>query len=377
MDGLTLFISGLVAGAVGAVITSLAHNAIPLLLAICTAVLMSVYVDMDKLKDFLLRRGSASVFASVAFGALTPLCACGTMAVILGLLTTTLPWGPIMAFLTSSPLMSPDGFVMLAGVVGFRFAVALLLASIVIGLGSGFLTAIIERNSGFLRGQTRFAGTQATLEKDSPAGKCGCAPATTERLTPVARDCPCGTGLYADGEWTLPSLRLAMRPASGTPSCCVLPLTPPAPATFARTGLLAGLKADRVAIALVNVGLKQILLYFSVFVGIGFMINELIPEAFIVALFSGGSPFAIPLAAAIGLPLYVSGESAVPLIDALRRAGEGALLAFMITGQATSAWVIAGISTFMKRRAIILYLAFIVAGALLSGYLYSAYLALA
>ncbi len=374
MDGLTVFISNLVAGAVAAVITSLAHNAIPLFLAIGTAVLMTVYVDVEKLKDFLLKRGSASVFASVVFGALTPLCACGTMAVIIGLLTTTLPWGPIMAFLTSSPLMSPDGFVMLAGVVGFRFAVALLLASIVIGLGSGFLTTVIERNTGFLRGQTRFDGTRA-----SPAGKCGCASATPEKLSPVASACSCGTGVYADDEWKLPSLRLATRPASFSPSCCVLPVPTPVSVAPARESILAALKADRVATALVNVGLKQILLYFSIFVGIGFMINELIPEAFIVALFSGRSPFAIPIAAAIGLPLYVSGESAVPLIDALRRAGagEGALLAFMITGQATSAWVIAGISTFMKRRAILLYLAFIVAGALMSGYLFSAYLALA
>ena len=97
---------------------SLIHNSIYLIFGILMAVLLKVYVDPEKVKRALIRRSNISILASVAFGALTPLCACGTMAVIIALLTTALPWGPIMAFLTSSPLMSPDGFILLAGIVG-------------------------------------------------------------------------------------------------------------------------------------------------------------------------------------------------------------------------------------------------------------------
>ena len=50
-------------------------------------------------------------------------------------------------------------------------------------------------------------------------------------------------------------------------------------------------------------------------------------------------------------------------------AGTGALLAFMITGPGTSAGVIAGIATIMKRKAIVLYLAFVLAGAIATGYI--------
>jgi uncharacterized membrane protein YraQ (UPF0718 family) len=50
---------------------------------------------------------------------------------------------------------------------------------------------------------------------------------------------------------------------------------------------------------------------------------------------------------------------------------EGAMMAFIITGSATSAWVIAGLSTFLKKRAIALYVAFILAGGILSGYIYN------
>ena len=88
------------------VISSLMHNWLPLSLAVLVAAAMTVYIDQQKLRQALLRQTHISIWGSVAVGAFTPLCACGTMAVILGMLTTTLPWGPIMAFLTSSPLMN-------------------------------------------------------------------------------------------------------------------------------------------------------------------------------------------------------------------------------------------------------------------------------
>ena len=50
-------------------------------------------------------------------------------------------------------------------------------------------------------------------------------------------------------------------------------------------------------------------------------------------------------------------------------ASQGAMLAFMITGSATSVWVIAGLTTFMKKRAITLYVAYVLIGGIVSGYL--------
>ena len=91
-----------------------------------------------------------------------------------------------------------------------------------------------------------------------------------------------------------------------------------------------------------------------------------------MSLFSGESFFSVPLAALIDLPLYVSGEGAIPLMKALMDggAGDGAMMAFMITGPATSAWVIAGISAFMKKRVIGLYIGFVLASGIIIGYLY-------
>ncbi len=320
------------------VVTSIIHNWLPLSLAILTASLMKVFIDVDKLKQSILKKPKVSILASVAFGAFTPLCACGTMAVVIGLLTTALPWGPVIAFLTSSPLMSPDGFIMIAGILSLKFAIALAIASVVIGLVSGGLTHFIEKKTGFLKDQLRFT-------KSSKAQDC-CSAAASEAT------CGCTA--------SVPSKLISSKDKS----------------SFAR--MMKKLRIKEVGKALVDVGLKQILLYFTIFAGVGYLIQSFVPTSLIVSLFSGESIFSVPLAALIGLPLYVSGEGAIPVIKALIEggAGEGAMMAFMITGPATSAWVIAGITSFMKKRVVGLYVSYIFIGGIIIGYIYQLLIAM-
>jgi len=78
------------------------------------------------------------------------------------------------------------------------------------------------------------------------------------------------------------------------------------------------------------------------------------------------------LLAFIGLPLYVNGSSAIPIINTLIAGGasQGALLAFMITGPGTSAGVLTGLCTIMKKRAIALYVIYLLVSAITLGYLF-------
>lgn len=364
------------------VVETLSHNWIALSLAIVIAVLMQVYVDTEKLKQKLLAKPKVSIAASVVFGAFTPLCACGTMAVVIGMLSTTVPWGAIMAFLTSSPLMSPDGFIMLTGVISLQFALALAVASVIIGLSSGYITHLIETKTGFLANQTRFS------KAPSPSA-CDCKDSASapqkrksslikKRKEPALQPCACSqtpkpvccsSQLCCEGASELSAANAVRARRFGTGINLRMVKSQPA-SGFAV--IIEKIKGRELLKAFLNTGLKQILLYFSIFVAIGFLINSFIPSSLIVALFSPDSIFAVPLAAVIGLPLYVSGDAAIPLIKALMAggAGDGAMLAFMITGPATSAWVIAGITAFLKKRAIALYIAYILVGGILLGYLY-------
>jgi uncharacterized membrane protein YraQ (UPF0718 family) len=346
---------------VQAVVTSLAHNWLPLALAIVIAAVMKVHADPKRLERALARRKHAAILGSVAVGAFTPLCACGTMAVVLGMLTATVPWAPIMAFLTSSPLMSPDGFVLLTGLIGLEFAIAVALASIVIGIGSGYLTHLVETRTGWLRGQTRFA------PRDASPKVAACACAAPSPTPPAAAACACA----------------APAPREEAP-CCVAPELPAsggaalADSTFASLtairSVVARLRLAETVQALKQVGARQILLSFLLFVAVGYLINRLVPVEYIGALFGSGHAYSVPFAALVGLPFYVTTESSAPIIQSLLQSGasKGAMLAFMITGPATSAWVVAGLATFLRPRAIALYLGLILAGGILAGYGYEA-----
>ncbi len=373
MQDILLTIKDLLASTIWAVIESLGHNWLTLTLAILMAVALKTYVNTDKLNKALLRRTKISILASVLLGAFTPLCACGTTAVILGMLSTTLPWGPIMAFLTSSPLMSPDGFIMIWGTIGPQFAVALTIASLVIGLSSGYLTHLIERKTTFLNNQTRYQ------EKNAPSS-CSCAPAPAAcTCTPAPiTACTCGApalavpaqGPCCESDHAIVSK--IIEDVGREPEQTDLDRNAGKSLGTAIRDLIRKLKLRELFGTFVSLGLRQILLNFAIFVAIGYLINYFIPSSIVSVLLGNNSLAAVPLAAVVGLPLYVTTESGIPIITSLLQSGasEGAMLAFIITGSATSAWVIAGISTFMKRRAVGLYLAFVLLGGILSGYIY-------
>ncbi len=359
-------IGDLVSNMVIEVLTSYSHNWLPLLIAALTAAIMTVHVNNDKLSNFLLKKTRISVFAAVLFGALTPLCACGTMAVLLGMVTTALPWSPIMAFLTSSPLMSPDGFVMNAGIIGFQFAVALTIASIVIGLGSGLVTSTIERKTNFLKNQSRFDG------KTKPASACGCGTTnetvnvntcscSTPEPTP-AQGCSCGTN-------TVPEVQSC---GCGTTTATAQTCCSNIQAPVVDRGLIGKLKLGKVWKAVVDIGFKQILLYFTIFIALGYLVNRFIPTDLIVNLFGAKKFYAVPLASAIGIPIYINTEASIAIVQSFIKGGAsgGSVLAFMITGPGTSAMVIAGLATFMRKRALALYVGLIFFGGIICGYLY-------
>jgi uncharacterized membrane protein YraQ (UPF0718 family) len=295
------------------VLQTLKNDAAPLLFGIIVAAIINVYIDSDKLKSLLLKRKKVSILGSVAFGAFTPLCACGTMAIIVSMLTTVLPWGPIIAFITSSPLMSPDLFVMLSGIISIKFAVVLTISSILIGCVAGYLSYYLEKHTKFFHNQIRL---QANTNQCSSC-QCAC--------------------------------------------------------TQESKSIMHRFKIKELLGVIVNVGLKKILLYFSIFAAIGYLINRFVPSEIIMSLFGSSNLFSVPIAALIGVPLYVSDGGALSLIKMLLDSGAsgGAILAFMITGPGTSIGAIVGSLTIMKRKAVLFYVGTLFVSAIMLGYLYN------
>ena len=279
------------------------------------AALMRVYVDQNRVAAFLQRHRSGGVVAATAVAVTTPLCSCGTTAIILGMMANMMPWAPIVAFMVASPLTSPEELFYSAGLFGWPFALTFYAASIVLGLMGGLAAYVLE-SRGWLKNQARFRPI---------SGGSGLAP-TAE------------TGVHSS-------------PAK-------------------RAGWLAVLtETGRAGV--------RLLIFFLSFAFVGYFINDLLPSTWIATLFGSGRFYSVPLSATLGVPFYFNSEASLPFVLTLLGAGmsPGAALAFLITGAGTSIGAITGALTIARWRVVGVVIATLWVGAVVFGFGYDIALA--
>lgn len=128
--------------------------------SIVLAAAMKAFLNEQKIGLFLQRHRRAGVVTATAAAVTTPLCSCGTTAIVLGMMASVTPWAPIVAFMVASPLTSPQELLYSAALFGWPFALTFFGASIVLGIGGGLVAHSLE-NRGLLEGQTRVRRTVA------------------------------------------------------------------------------------------------------------------------------------------------------------------------------------------------------------------------
>jgi len=259
-------------------------------------------------------RGHIAVMVLFAalMGALSPFCSCGVIPLIAALLSMGVPLPAVMAFWLSSPLMDPSMFMLTVGTLGTGFAVAKTLAAIAVGLLGGFGILLLARTPAFAD----------PLRPGVGSGGCGggriCAP------KPVAW-----------AFWREPERRNA----------------------FAREGLGNTLFLG-----------KWLILAFA----LESLMLAYVPADLVGRVAGDGSVLSIVVAALVGVPLYLNGYAALPLIGGLVDSGmqPGAGMAFLIAGGVTS--IPAAIAVFALARlpVFVAYLAFALTGAILAGLAY-------
>jgi uncharacterized membrane protein YraQ (UPF0718 family) len=117
---------------------------------------------------------------------------------------------------------------------------------------------------------------------------------------------------------------------------------------------------------------KRLLPIFLGFVFVGYLLNGLIPAAWITGLFGAGHAYSVPLAATLGIPFYINTEASLPLVLAMLDSGmsQGAALAFLITGAGTSLGAIGGALTIARWRVIGIVIGTLWIGSMLIGIVY-------
>lgn len=265
-------------------------------------------------------RQGRSIAVAALVGALSPFCSCGVIPVVTGLLIAGVPIAPVMAFWIASPLMDPNMFVLTAATLGLEFAVAKTILAVGMGLLAGVVTAGVMR-----------------------------------------------TGVLDD------ALKVAVSSGCGT-SC--------GPRKPARTEIVWRFWDDpaRAQTFLRSAGSNSWLLgrwLFLAFVLESLMVS-FIPGDLVAQWLGADGPFAVPLAVALGIPAYLNGYAAIPLVSGLITLGMSPAvgLGFMMSGGVTSIPAAFAVWAVAKPRLFGLYIGLAILGAMGAAYAYGLYLAL-
>lgn len=120
-------------------------------------------------------------------------------------------------------------------------------------------------------------------------------------------------------------------------------------------------------------GMKPILGYMFIGVGIGAIIYGYLPEDFVVKIAGQDNPFAIPVAAIIGVPLYIRAETAIPIGLALMGKGMsiGAVVALIIGGAGMAIPEMSMLAGIFKKKMVAMIIAVIFLTAVIAGYVFN------
>jgi len=256
------------------------------------------------------------VFAAV-LGGLSPFCSCGVIPLIAALLAMGVPLAGVMAFWLASPVIDPSMFVLTAGLLGFEFAIAKTLTAISLGLFGGYATYVLTR-SGRLMDPLR-----------EGVGNGGCRASSVRETRPVL--------------WKF--WQEATRRA----------------------------KFGREAVSTTFFLLKWLSLAFL----LESLMLAFVPAEWIASALGGEGIMPILSATFVGVPAYLNGYAALPLVSGLVEQGmaPGAGLAFLVAGGVTSLPAAIAVFALVKRPVFALYILLALSGSLASGLLYQGWLA--
>ncbi|NJE45050.1 permease [Massilimicrobiota sp. SW1139] len=118
---------------------------------------------------------------------------------------------------------------------------------------------------------------------------------------------------------------------------------------------------------------KKVFPYILIGVGIGAIIHNWIPEAWIEGILGGNNPFGVILATIVGIPMYADIFGTIPVAEALLAKGAllGTVLAFMMAVTTLSLPSLIMLKKAVKPKLLALFIAICTTGIIVVGYLFN------
>lgn len=285
---------------------------------------LQAYIPPSKIQSILSSKNGKGYLVAAFLGAITPFCSCSTIPFLKGLIRARAGFGAMLVFLFASPLLNPiiiGLFVFTFGwqVAAFYFAIAMSV--------SVFASYALEK-----LGFERFIREEAYAE---PAVAGGCSGSSSTSVADSSSSSGAATGC---GEAKQTSENKWLKIWNSTWK-----------------------------------DFKKVLPYLLVGVALGSLIYGFMPTEFIARFADESNPFAIPVAAVIGIPLYIKAELVIPLSAALTAKGMslGAVMALIIGSAGASLTEVILLKSIFKSQMVIAFLVVVLGMAVSAGYIYA------
>ncbi|MEH0759557.1 permease [Vibrio sp. 16] len=339
----------------------LAAELIILFLAISYIVgVLQEFLTPEKIQSILSSRNGKGYIVAAFLGAITPFCSCSTIPFLKGLLRARAGFGPMMVFLFGSPLLNPVIIGLFVVTFGWKVAAFYFLIAMTVSVVAGY---VLEK-----LGFEKYVKPEAYQAVENSSCR-----ASREERKPIKTEANSCSPKAACGEPTLP--------VAAQSTCCSTNAEPKikvsccGPDGSATATLIESKQPSR----WMNIWLstwkdfKQIFPYLMLGIAIGSFIYGFIPTELIVEYAGAGKWYAIPVAAVIGIPLYIRAEAVIPLSAALVQKGMalGSVMALIIGSAGASLTEVILLKSIFKNQMIAAFLTVILGMAIGAGFLYS------
>ncbi|MCL1137654.1 permease [Shewanella pneumatophori] len=316
--------------------------------------LLQEYIPPEKIQSILSSKKGKGYVIAALLGSITPFCSCSTIPFLKGLLRAKAGFGPMMVFLFSSPLLNPIIIGLFIVTFGFKVALFYFAVAMVVSVTAGYALEKL--------GFERYVKPEAYEAADSSS--CGTSCGDKPKVAVKAETSCCTTAPKEVAPVTNTSC--CSTPAEAVTSC----------GTTSSCGSTAVVKEDSRWMRVWRStwkDFKQVLPYLMIGILLGSFIYGFIPTDLIAKYAGEGTWYAIPIAAVIGIPLYIRAEAVIPLSSALVAKGMalGSVMALIIGSAGASLTEVILLKSIFKNQMIAAFLAVILGMAIAAGYLYT------
>lgn len=330
------------------------------------------FVSWEAVREKMGYGGFKANLMATGAGSIIPICSCGIVPVLVGMLEAGVPLGPTLAFLIAAPMLNIPTIFLTAGLLGKKLALARVIGVFAIAMSVGAIVSRWQKRGGLKHLIKIYVKPNLSPELQKFSYQIGAKLAAkpegitleeagAENLDKLKElD---GTGLIeqtGDGKW-----KLVNRDMSAHQNACfVLPQ--------GSENLTFGKKILKTFKTSWNLFL-QLNYYLVLAVLIAGAIRVLIPTSLIVNFVGGKALNSVFVASLVAVLAYVCTYVEVPTAMALiaKGMGPGATLAYLLGGPGLSVPSIMMLSAVFRKKLLALYIALSFIGCVVAGYVFN------